>query len=181
MYSFDTKPEEYIVYTDGRGAPEHGGWVSFKKSTALTEGTYSTFPLDDTMKEFFSESAMDIALVEAWSVLVALKECRFKSGSLITIFVDNENALAFIRKGYCWDFRMTWLVSAIWKLAAEHNYRVYFKRVFTKSNIADSPSREIDLKQLYPNLTWTEVTSQTFEAPIGWKELMKTPNARGST
>ena len=178
LHEFGKEPKQYMLYADGRGSPDHGGWVIFDCENTK-KANFSSFPLDDTMREFFKGSKMGIALVEAWSVLIGIQEANFDEGSLITAFIDNENALAFIRKGYSWDFRMTWIVSAIWNLCAQKNYRIYFRRVFTDSNIADAPSRSKNVKNEHPDFEWNEVESKNAQAPPGWQQLMYAKNARG--
>ena len=158
------KLPHFILYTDARGSPPHAGWVSFDKKYGIKGATYSSIPLDNDMAVFLQGDAdMMIAMVEAWGVLLALNAVKYPKGSLITVYIDNEHCLSFIRKGYSPDFRAAWIAGAIWRIAALNSWRIWFTRVFTDSNISDGPSREDFAIMNKIEANWVE--SIAFPAP----------------
>ena len=63
-------------------------------------------------------------------------------GRNVVIWSDNTAAEASTRKGTARSFDHLSLVHAIWLRAAELGLSLFVKRVPTKDNIADDPSRE---------------------------------------
>ena len=88
------------------------------------------------------------------------------------IWSDNTGAEASTRKGSAKEFDHLSLVHGIWLRAAELNLELFVKRVPTKDNIADDPSRErYDLIMKLPNIVIEKaflddvfLLSQTWEA-----------------
>lgn len=68
--------------------------------------------------------------------------CSLIRGRKIIIWSDNTAAEAATREGTARAFDHLSLVHAIWLRAAELGVSLYVKRVPTKDNIADDPSRE---------------------------------------
>ena len=67
----------------------------------------------------------------------------------MVIWSDNTGAEAATRQGSAQSFDHLSLVHAIWLRAAELGLSLYVKRVPTKDNIADDPSRERQVTQMF--------------------------------
>ena len=93
-------------------------------------------------------------------------------GKNVIIWSENTAAEASTRSGRAREFDQGAIIHSIRKLAAVNKIGIRVKRVPTKDNIADDPSRErYDLLARAKATYGTPVLHKAFEDPCAWKAV----------
>eukprot|EP00435_Cladocopium_sp_Y103_P061907 s913_g23.t1 len=135
----------WLVFTDGACNPEDGtgsvGGVLYDPSGRCLFYFGESIP-KHVMDDLFERSKNPIHEIEVLPVLIAaLVWGEFFANSQVVYYIDNESArMAYIR-GTGETVRASLLIQSFVETEAEQQHRVWFGRVPSFSNPADSPSR----------------------------------------
>lgn len=135
-----TEPKPVVhLFCDARGTPPHLAAVLFdEKSCYFTHMT----PPESVLAQF--QSRKDAQIVGLELLAISLGLCTFEarlSNRCVVVHPDNTGSECSVRRGTARSFDHAQLVHEQWLQAARHGMELVIRRVSTKDNIADLPSR----------------------------------------
>ena len=130
------------VFTDASGKGGIGAYIIL----ANGQNFFIKNHLGPDFIRLFKRRETNIIVLEAASAVIALH--RIKSsilGADVTIFIDNKSALGAFKKGHCRADDINNLMIVMSDVLSPTNCSVRFNYVPSACNIADLPSRGVDL------------------------------------
>ena len=139
---------DWVIYTDAayEEAP-NGAHIAavFLKPEMGPRGRQIELILDSAPGpmdiEFFRPTSVIFGLELAAAALAIFSERKRLSGKAVTLYIDNNAALAALINGDSSSLAAFYLVDSLWRLVTAHNIAIWFERVESPRNIADLPTR----------------------------------------
>ena len=147
--AFDRSRPDWVLYTDAAFAESEEG--ARLAAIFFRVETFHSFPGADLVitgrpsvaeVAYFSRTSTIFGLELAAVVLSLFFARKSLSGKAITVYIDNNAALAAIINGDSAADAAFPLIATLWFIAAQHNISLWFERVESSRNIADIPTRK---------------------------------------
>ena len=154
VIKFDRSHPDWVLYTDAAfeesGAGARIAAVLFKVSPGGPSNEIRAELLlyrapDPGEIAFFEETSTIFGLELVAAVLAIFHQKERLRNSAVTLYMDNNAALAALINGDSSAKSAFYLIALFWFLAAKFNIAIWLERVDTKRNIADLPTRSVKL------------------------------------
>ena len=148
IVDFSRSTPDWVIYSDASYEQSpleaHMAAIFFQISQGIrivkAELVMSSSPSAEEIA-FFTSTSIIFGL-ELSAIVLALFQAReMLRGKAVTIYVDNNAALAALINGDSSSSAAFSLIATFWYIAASHNIALWFERVHTSNNIADLPTR----------------------------------------